>query len=162
MISIGNWEHDLLELYAWFWFSISAAVPEEFASPNYELGHSIVSRNPSGWLLLLHGFEVSGESLTKPCCKYPRQVNNIQNVVGQWTDRPCLTYLLRADLCDLKRCFCVVFPQKQEEKTWQTGLKFSPPPPPQICSFPPEKCWIWIHEIWKHRATRQKTAKIDF
>ena len=24
----------------------------------------------------------------------------------------------------------------------------SPPPPPN-CSFPPEKCWIWIHEIWE-------------
>ena len=56
MISIGNRERDLLEFYAWFWFSISAAVPEEFASPNYELGHSIVSRNPSGWVILAARF----------------------------------------------------------------------------------------------------------
>ena len=29
---------------------------------------------------------------------------------------------------------------KSRKKTWQTGLKFN-------CSFPPEKCWLWIDEI---------------
>ena len=45
-----------------------------------------------------------------------------------------------AHLCDLKRCSCVVFFLKQEEKTWQTGLKFSlptpPPPPPHTHTHP--------------------------
>ena len=45
------------------------------------------------------------------------------------------TQTSRADLCDVKRCSCVVFPWKQEEKTWQTGLKFSLPTPPPNCSF---------------------------
>ena len=63
-----------------------------------------------------------------------------------------------------KMFLCCFFPKSR--KTWQTGLKFSfippPPPPPHThthtrrplnCSFPPEKCWIWIHEIWEERTS---------
>ena len=39
----------------------------------------------------------------------------------------------QADLCYVKRCSCVVFPWKHREKTWQTGTKVNPhPPPPSV------------------------------
>ena len=68
------------------------------------------------------------------------------------------TQISRADLCDLKRCSCVVFFLKAGRKdlTNRPEVLFQPPPPPPPttapppnCSFPPEICWIWIHEIWE-------------
>ena len=68
---------------------------------------------------------------------------------------------LREPTCMIWKDVPVLFFPKSR-KTWQTGLKFSfnppppPPPPPHThththpnCSFPPEKCWIWIHETWE-------------
>ena len=49
------------------------------------------------------------------------------------------------------------FPKSRKKRLdKQAWSSLSIPPPPPNCSFPPEKCWIWIHEIWE---TPRYTAK---
>ena len=72
------------------------------------------------------------------------------------------TQTSRADLCDLKRYTCVVFPKSRKKRldkhAW-SSLFPTPPPPPLNCSFPPEKCWIFgYRRCAKPRASRQKTV----
>ena len=48
---------------------------------------------------------------------------------------------------------CFFLKTGREDLTTRPEVLFqTPPPPPPNCSFPPEKCWIWIHRE-KHRAT---------
>ena len=65
-----------------------------------------------------------------------------------------------------EKMFLCCFSLKAGRKDLTNRLKVlspHPPPPPPTplpdCSFPPEKCWIWIHEIWKPRATWQNLLR---
>ena len=53
---------------------------------------------------------------------------------------------------------CFFLKAGRKDLTNRPKVLFQPPPPPPThththtqpnCSFPPEKCWIWIHEIWE-------------
>ena len=70
------------------------------------------------------------------------------------------TQTSRAYLCDLKRIVPVLFfaksrKERLDKQAWGSLTPSHPTPPPN-CSFPPEKCCIWIHEI---RETPCYTAK---
>ena len=58
--------------------------------------------------------------------------------------------------CEKMFLCCFSLKAGRKDLTNRPEVLFQPPPPPPPhhthspnCSFPPEKCWIWIHEIWE-------------